>query len=273
MTTLFWQLNPAAPTPLQDCVYKSAARVAINNSLLLTIQSYIKFIKHTNNGSRVNPSCSVLEHPPQPGWIGAPLGAFSAFPHAAHTKPEPRLFPLTSPALLLVVLTEDAALGVGERCRVTRAMVGGLQPWRAAEERRREGRRMWEDAPPRLSLSPGRKCLVRLSSSSVQSPGGAPVRSCSVRPLRLPESSWAGSHERFPSFVASQQQQTPRFHHYCCADRQTKHDAGGKRGRNDMQPGRAPLIGWPSSRVLCHWANVVKVTGQTRNSQIQMLMK
>ena len=51
-------------------------------------------------------------------------------------------FPPTSPALLLVVLAEDAALGVGERCRVTRAMVGGLQPWRAAEEERRgrEGR-------------------------------------------------------------------------------------------------------------------------------------
>lgn len=76
-------------------------------------------------------------------------------------------FILTSPALLFVVLAEDAALGVGERCRVTRAMVGGLQPWRAAEEeRRREGRRLWEDAPLRLSLSPGKKCLVRLSSSS-----------------------------------------------------------------------------------------------------------
>lgn len=86
-------------------------------------------------------------------------------------------FAPTSPALLLVVLAEDAALGVGERCRVTRAMVGGLQPWwRAAEveeeeeEKKREGRRwkrrMWEDAPLRLSLSPGRKCLVRLSSNS-----------------------------------------------------------------------------------------------------------
>lgn len=35
----------------------------------------------------------------------------------------PCLFPLTSPALVLEV---DAALGVGERCRVTRAMDGNL---------------------------------------------------------------------------------------------------------------------------------------------------
>lgn len=48
-----------------------------------------------------------------------------------HKDRAPAFLP-TSPALLLVVLAEDAALGVGERCRVTRAMVGGLQPWRAA---------------------------------------------------------------------------------------------------------------------------------------------
>ncbi len=39
----------------------------------------------------------------------------------------PCLFPLTSPALVVAVLEVDAALGVGERCRVTRAMNGNLQ--------------------------------------------------------------------------------------------------------------------------------------------------
>ncbi|KAG8010693.1 hypothetical protein GBF38_009862 [Nibea albiflora] len=73
-------------------------------------------------------------------------GAFTAFPHTRVHKDRAPALPPTSPALLLVVLAEDAALGVGERCRVTRAMVGGLQPWwRAAEEeeeeeKRREGR-------------------------------------------------------------------------------------------------------------------------------------
>lgn len=37
-----------------------------------------------------------------------------------------------------------------------------------------------------------------------------------------------------------------------------------------MQLPETPLIGWPSSRARCHWANVVKVTGQTRNSQMQI---
>lgn len=59
---------------------------------------------------------------------------------ASSHKSRPPTFPLTSPALLLA---EDAALGVGDRCRVTRAMAGGLRrPWRAAEEQGREGRRM-----------------------------------------------------------------------------------------------------------------------------------
>lgn len=52
-----------------------------------------------------------------------------------------------------------------------------------------------------------------------------------------------------------------------------KHGAGFLRARGtiDTQPRRAPLIGWPSSRARSHWANVVKVTGQTRNSQEQVL--
>lgn len=37
-----------------------------------------------------------------------------------------------------------------------------------------------------------------------------------------------------------------------------------------VQLPQAPLIGWPSSRARCHWANVVKVTGQTRNSLMQI---
>lgn len=37
-----------------------------------------------------------------------------------------------------------------------------------------------------------------------------------------------------------------------------------------MQLPETPLIGWPSSRARCHWANVVKVTGQTRNSLMQI---
>lgn len=37
-----------------------------------------------------------------------------------------------------------------------------------------------------------------------------------------------------------------------------------------MQLPGTPLIGWPSSRARCHWANVVKVTGQTRNSLMQI---
>lgn len=59
-------------------------------------------------------------------------------------------FPLTSPALLL----DDATLGVGERCRVTRAMVGGLQPMRTGRETGRGpggggggAAPIWEDAP------------------------------------------------------------------------------------------------------------------------------
>lgn len=95
------------------------------------------------------------------------------------TKSERRLFPPTSPALLLVVLAEDAALGVGERCRVTRAMVAAPQPLggqrrRRAEEDEERGCR--EDAPPRLPLSPGRKCRVRLPSSGTWIPVGAAPR-------------------------------------------------------------------------------------------------
>lgn len=37
-----------------------------------------------------------------------------------------------------------------------------------------------------------------------------------------------------------------------------------------VQLPQTPLIGWPSSRARCHWANVVKVTGQTRNSLMQI---
>lgn len=37
-----------------------------------------------------------------------------------------------------------------------------------------------------------------------------------------------------------------------------------------VQLPHTPLIGWPSSRARCHWANVVKVTGQTRNSLMQI---
>lgn len=61
------------------------------------------------------------------------------------------------------------------------------------------------------------------------------------------------------------------FHHW--RSRQTKHGAGCKRGRNDMQLCGTPVIGWPSSRARCHWANVVKVTGQTRDSHIQILVE
>lgn len=108
------------------------------------------------------------------------------------------------------------------------------EPWSVScrrGEKGREGRGggapIREDAPLRLSLSPGRKCLVRLSSSSsstwLHCPGRAPFRSCSVRPLRLPESSWAESERRESSwvFVPRQQQQTLWFLRWC-ADRQTK---------------------------------------------------
>lgn len=147
--------------------------------------------------------------------------------------------------------------------------------WAAAQEESAKGGGAGsrKDAPPRLSLSPGRKCLVSLSSSSswLLNPSGAPFRSCSVRPPQLPESSWAERLQRLPPFVANPQQ-TPRIHRRR-ADTQTKHGAGCKRGRNDMQLCRLPVIGWPSSRVRCHWANVVKVTGQTRNSQIQTVLR
>lgn len=68
------------------------------------------------------------------------------------------------------------------------------------------------------------------------------------------------------SFVCNEPTEEPEIS--SLVRRQTKHGAGCKRGRNDMQLYRPPVIGWPSSRVHCHWANVVKVTGQTRNSQI-----
>lgn len=42
--------------------------------------------------------------------------------------------PKSSPALLLVVLAVDAALGVGERCRVTRAMLKVLKAGEEEEE-------------------------------------------------------------------------------------------------------------------------------------------
>lgn len=209
MGTLFWQLNPAAPHAplLQDFVYKSAATVATNKSQLVTKQQYIKFVIRT--AMTVNPSCKIFNYT-RSVLMSSCRSNLSVSSYSQHKDRAPTLR-LTSPALLLVVLAEDAALGVGERCRVTRAMVDGLQPWRAAKERRRKvggrgGAPVWEDAPLRLSLSPGRICLVRLSSNStwLLSPGAAPFRSCSARPQRLSESSWAGSHERFPPFVPSQ---------------------------------------------------------------------
>lgn len=208
-------------------------------------------------------------------WYGLRRGQFICFPHYPRTQRPSRGFSTYLPRTAVGRAGRGCCTGGGRALQSHQ----GHGRWAAALEGSRGGEEkggggMWEDAPLRLSLSPGRKCLVRLSSSStwLQSPAGAPSRSWSVRPLRLPESSWAGSHERFPPCAAQKRQQSPIFYHRC-ADRQTKHGAGCKRGRNDMQLCRMPVIGWPSSRARCHWANVVKVTGQTRNSQIQMLME
>lgn len=89
----------------------------------MTVQQFIKFLRHPE----VRPSYRTV-NTTQAGWMRGPAGAFlCVFLTRRTQRPSPPLFPLTSPALLLVVLAEDAALGVGERCRVTRAMVGGLQ--------------------------------------------------------------------------------------------------------------------------------------------------
>lgn len=259
MSTLFWQLNPAAPTtlrtpPLQGFIYKS---FATNNSCLVHKQ-----YNHISNdvGSMV-----------PAGLPNTRIYSCKRFywMHTTQYKDRAQAFPPTS-ALLLVEPAEDAALGVGERCRVTRAMVGGLQPWRtAAAEEIWEGRRMWEDAPLSISLSPGRKCLVRLPSSSTWLHQSAPCVLCWCRT----------PHERVVMrdvcrlYLPSQQkrEKTPWVHPW--RSRQTKHGAGCEQGRYDMQLCRTPLIGWPSSRARYHWANVVKVTGQTRNSLTQIVVK
>lgn len=135
------------------------------------------------------------------------------------------------------------------------------------QKRRWRRRRMRDDARLSRTLSPGRKCLVRLPSSTWPR-SRTPFRRRSERPLSRPPSC-AGVRGGYPKFAPGQwRQKILRFHPW--RSRQTKHGAGCERSRNDMQLPETPLIGWPSSRARCHWANVVKVTGQTRNSLMQI---
>lgn len=68
-------------------------------------------------------------------------------------SPRARQFPLTSPALVVAVLAVDAALGVGERCRVTRAMVGCCYGGGESFEWEKERRVALGQDTPKLSLS------------------------------------------------------------------------------------------------------------------------
>lgn len=94
---------------------------------------------------RLTLSCMVLRIT-QAALITAPAGVFLS--RLAHEDPAPA-FTLTSPALLLVVLAEDAALGVGERCSVTRAMVrrAAAAKGRTGGEEEQKGREEEREAP------------------------------------------------------------------------------------------------------------------------------
>lgn len=134
MSTLFWKLNPEAEPPPPD-------RILFTNPLLLyplTKKSLaLRKTMHIKDLSYVTDlmKLALLIKPAPPSQWGSGLHRTRSCPVSTlYKKLRIRAFLLTSPALLLVVLAEDAALGVGERCRVTRAMVGALLE-------RREGKR------------------------------------------------------------------------------------------------------------------------------------
>ena len=135
------------------------------------------------------------------------------FYRKAEPKLTPQASPPTSPTLLLVVLAEDA-LGVGDRCRVTRAMVCGLQQTGCRRGGGGGGGGEWGKMG--RSLSPGRKCLVRLPSNSW-------LRSRPLSHSRPP--SWAAVRGGDPTLAPGQwRQKILRFHPW--RSRQTKHGAG-----------------------------------------------
>ncbi len=82
-------LPPPAGFCLQIPLPQQPQTTAGNNATIYQVNT-----THSNDGSKVSPSCGRLN---SLHLMRAPAGAISAFPHTAHTKTEPRLFHLPPP--------------------------------------------------------------------------------------------------------------------------------------------------------------------------------
>lgn len=173
---------PPSPPPLQDFCLQIPCHSSHKQLPVVTIYQVCSTQAHTfghthYDGNQVNPFLQDIKRKRHPTYVlHTPVGAFLASSPSHTQRPSPPAFPLTSPALLLVVLADDAALGVGERCSVTRAMVSELQE-RRGEEKGGEGRR---------SAYPGRCAAEIVAVTGEKMPSQTLIQQQHLTPLPRP---------------------------------------------------------------------------------------